>query len=179
VAHWGVAEGPCFTYSIGFLASSRRDLVQSFLGYLQHELGARVPDELLGDPGLTPAHAPLEIGDDHLAHVTRTLGAIRFGRADIEDFLGRFLTLPKPRVRFAPGRSRGRMIALALPSRALVRGRRIYLNGEAFPRSPALDRLAWERRAPLSSLRGKDREIVAGWLEAGWVERSTASTRAP
>ena len=34
VAHYGVAEGPCFTYSIGFLAPSHVELVQSFLGYL-------------------------------------------------------------------------------------------------------------------------------------------------
>src|SRR5215468_8721091 len=33
VAHDGVAEGPCFTYSIGFLASSHADLHRHFFSY--------------------------------------------------------------------------------------------------------------------------------------------------
>jgi 50S ribosomal protein L16 3-hydroxylase len=52
VAHLGVAEGPCFTYSIGFLAPTHAELVQSFLGYLGEALR---PDGIYQDPDLAPA----------------------------------------------------------------------------------------------------------------------------
>jgi 50S ribosomal protein L16 3-hydroxylase len=64
VARWGVAMGPCFTYSIGFLAPSHTELVQGFLGYLGEVLGAGLdPDALYEDPDLLPQDEALEIGD--------------------------------------------------------------------------------------------------------------------
>ncbi len=55
VAHAGIAEGPCFTYSIGFLAPSHGELVQSFFEYLGASLGAGVdPDARYQDPDLRP-----------------------------------------------------------------------------------------------------------------------------
>ncbi|MGZ3441329.1 MAG: cupin domain-containing protein, partial [Polyangia bacterium] len=47
VAHHGVAEGPSFTYSIGFLAPSHEELVHSVLGYLGHALAPRLDPEAL------------------------------------------------------------------------------------------------------------------------------------
>ena len=40
VAHHGVAEGPCFTYSIGVLAAAHADLHRNFFNYLGELLGA-------------------------------------------------------------------------------------------------------------------------------------------
>src|SRR5262245_23241965 len=88
VAHQGVAEGPCFTYSVGFLAPAHADLIQGFLGYLGASLGAEVgPDAHYRDPGLTPPKDPLEIGDAMLARVTTLLGGIRWNGALVSDFL--------------------------------------------------------------------------------------------
>ena len=70
VAHHGVAEGPCFTYSIGFLAPSHAELYRSFFSYLGALLGANVGSggAIYQDPDLTSAAAtPLEIGDAMVA----------------------------------------------------------------------------------------------------------------
>src|SRR6516165_2526851 len=72
VAHWGVAEGPCFTYSIGFLAPSHPTLVESFLGYLWHAIGPALdPDALLRDTLRVPPRRSLELPDGMLAEVAR------------------------------------------------------------------------------------------------------------
>jgi 50S ribosomal protein L16 3-hydroxylase len=154
VAHLGVAQGPCFTYSIGFLAPSHGDLIREFLGYLGAALGgAADPDARYADADLTSARRSLEVDDAMVDRVVSILEPIRWDRADIGDFLGRFLTRPKPRAVFVPpsrplseeglarrlGR-RGRL-ALALPSRGLVRGSRLFLNGEAHPARRATVRL--------------------------------------
>jgi 50S ribosomal protein L16 3-hydroxylase len=146
VAHHGVAEGPCFTYSIGFLAPSHRELVGGFLGYLAESLvESTAEDALYEDPDLKPAKDALEIGDAMVKRVSAVIGRVDWGEAAVGDFLGRFLTRPRPRVRFeTPARSialdafarrlggRGRL-SLALPSRGLFRKGRLFLNGEGYP----------------------------------------------
>lgn len=142
VAHHGVAEGPCFTYSIGFLAPTHRELVQQFLGYLGPARAADLDAEaLLADPDLRPARRPLALGAQMLDQVIGILDGIRWDSDDVADFLGRFLTMPRPHVRFVPPRrplsqadfarrlrARGRLL-LALPTRGLVHGKRLFLNG--------------------------------------------------
>src|SRR5215831_10014961 len=124
VAHHGVAEGPCFTYSIGFLAAAHADLHRNFFSYLGELLGANVdPGAMYRDPDLTSsAAAPHEIGDAMVAQVAAVVGTARFGAADVGDFLGRFLTRPKPQVRFAaPARPIDRA---AFDRRVVGRGKR-------------------------------------------------------
>ena len=144
VAHWGVAEGPCFTYSIGFLAPSQDDLIQSFLGYLGSALSSTIDREaLVTDDARRLQKNPLDLPAAMIDKVAGVLGAVRWDPSLVEDFLGSFLTRPKPHVRFAPPtrplapepfarrlRGRGRL-TLALPTRGLVRRGRLYLNGEA------------------------------------------------
>src|SRR3954454_8291601 len=63
VAHFGVAEGPCFTYSIGFLAPSHGELLQNFLEYLGAARGAQAaPDARYHDPDLAPTTRPFQLG---------------------------------------------------------------------------------------------------------------------
>jgi 50S ribosomal protein L16 3-hydroxylase len=145
IAHRGVAEGPCFTYSIGFLAPSHAELVEGFLGYLGAALGARRSSEALyRDADLKAPRDPLEIGESMIAKVAAIVGQVEWDRAMLGDFLGRFLTRPKQLHTFArPARPpsqdafarrlrarRGRL-TLALPSRGLVRGASIFFNGDA------------------------------------------------
>jgi len=87
--------------------------------------------------------SPVEIGDAMVGRVEQLLAPVRqTSRDDVEEFLGRLLTGPKPHVVFpeAPKMSRGELlqrlgrpesIGLALPSRGLVRGQRVFLNGHA------------------------------------------------
>ncbi len=146
VAHWGVAhEGPCFTYSIGFVAPSHDALIQNFLIYLGQKLEATTdPAALYEDPRLVASAHPWRLGDDMVRSVESLLATVTWQRSEVEEFLGRLLTGPKPNVVFAPPRrplsqgawarrlsqrDRGRL-QLALPSRGLVRGDAIFLNGE-------------------------------------------------
>jgi 50S ribosomal protein L16 3-hydroxylase len=146
VAHHGVAvDGPCFTYSIGAVAPTVEGLLQNFLGYLSQKIEADVDmSAMYADPDLqAPAEGAAHvISDATVARVTRILDQVRFGPADVDEFLGRLLTGPKPTVEFdelprAPTVDdvrkhllRSGIVRLTLPSRGLVRGRRIFLNGE-------------------------------------------------
>lgn len=189
VAHLGVALGPCFTYSIGFLAPSHRDLVQGFLGYLGEVLEAGIdPDALYEDPDLRAQAEPLEIGDVMLDKVAAILGQIRWQGAAVSDFLGRFLTGQKPESAFpAPARplsagafarrlsGRGRL-ELALASRGLVRGDRIFLNGQAHTASPSMlalfKRLVHERALPLplsGEAGAQALSLLHDWYAAGYL----------
>jgi 50S ribosomal protein L16 3-hydroxylase len=186
VAHWGVAEGPCFTYSIGFLAPSHPTLVESFLGYLWHAIGPALdPDALLRDTLRVPPRRSLELPDGMLAEVARVVGAVRWDARTVEDFFGRFLTSPR-RVAFtAPARPiagdafaqrlrKGGRLTLALPSRGLVRRRRIYFNGESHAADRATLKLFEElvTARALTLPRSADARLVAlmhAWYVAGWL----------
>jgi len=196
VAHHGVAEGPCFTYSIGFVAAAHADLHRNFFSYLGELLGANVdPEAMYRDPDLTSAAAaPHEIGDAMVARVAAVVGTARWSAADVGDFLGRFLTRPKLQVRFAaPARpidraafdrrvrgSRARRLELALPSRGLLRRGRLYLNGGAHvPRRaalPSLRALLAERALslPLPRALGDDATLALlhAWYAAGYLRVS-------
>jgi len=195
VAHHGVAEGPCFTYSIGFVAPSHADLYRSFFSYLGALLGENVdPRAIYQDPDLaSAAAAPHEIGDAMVARMAAVVGGARWSAADVADFLGRLLTHPKPQVRFAaPARpldraafarqvlGRGghaRRLALALPSRGLVRRRRLYLNGEAHAAGraalPSLRVLLAARALPLPLPRALADDatlaLLHAWYAAGYL----------
>jgi 50S ribosomal protein L16 3-hydroxylase len=195
VAHHGVAEGPCFTYSIGFLAAAHADLHRNFFSYLGELLGANVdPAALYRDADLTSAAAaPHEIGDAMVARVAAVVGTARWSAADVGDFLGRFLTRPKPQLRFAAparpidraafdrrvvGRGKPARLTLALPTRGLVRRGRLFLNGEAYlpPRAtlPSLRALLADRALPLPLPRAVTTDatlaLLHTWYAAGYIQ---------
>ena len=191
VAHHGIAEGPCFTYSIGFLAPSQGELVQAFLGYLAEVLEHRLdPRAIYEDPDLTPAADPLAIGDPMLGRFRGALGGIRWDRGDVEDFVGRFLTRPKahnvfpaPRRPLAEAafvrRLRGRgQLALALPSRGLVRPGQLFFNGEAHRADRATLRLFAQLvrgrslSLPLAPPPPLARRLLYAWWRAGFLTLS-------
>jgi 50S ribosomal protein L16 3-hydroxylase len=192
VAHWGVAEGPCFTYSIGFRAPTHGELLQSFLEYLGATLGARAdPDARYEDPDLRPQREPLEVSVAMVDKVEEVLGGVCWDRPAIADFLGRYLTRPKPRQRFVPPErpmaldvfarrlcARSGRLALALPTRGLVHRGRIFLNGDAFsPRRPTshlFKQLVGSRSLPLPLPRLNDETLALlhRWYAAGYLRLS-------
>ncbi len=163
VAHHGVAETPCLTWSVGFRAPSDGEIVAGFLDYLHERVH---PAGHYADPGAPPARHAGEVPPRLLAHVSKALGRIRWGARDAREFTGRHLSEPKPHVYFVPPRralgrerfverARSRGLALDPRSRLLFSGTMFFLNGERVdvpPRArPATRRLADRRRLPPAS----------------------------
>jgi len=154
-AHDGVAVGECTTYSVGFRTSPTQELAENFLAFLQDRL------DLSGryaDPGLAPAKHAAEISPDMVDQVAAMLDRIRWDRGAVRDFLGEFLTEPKPHVFFDPPErplSRSRFVRMAamrglrldLRTQFLFAGNRFYLNGEGLPAVAAADRAGLRRLA--------------------------------
>src|SRR5262249_37175859 len=101
-AHEGTALDACTTCSIGFRAPSRTELASEFLAWLG--LRADLPG-LYADPGLRPAVNAAEIPRGLVLTAARAVRALRWTEKDLTEFVGSYLTAPKPRVAFArPGR---------------------------------------------------------------------------
>jgi 50S ribosomal protein L16 3-hydroxylase len=167
VRHDGVALDECYTYSIGFRAPRGAELGAAFLDWL-HERG--LPDAAYRDPGLAPALRPARIPAGMLAFCEKVLARIRWSRRDVVEFLGRYLSSPKPHVVFRPGRSRGRHVRLDAKTGLLYFGARFFINGEPLTvRHPRLLReLADRRQADLERLAPLAR-LIAEWRRAGYV----------
>jgi 50S ribosomal protein L16 3-hydroxylase len=189
VAHFGVAEGACFTYSIGFLAPTRAELVESFLGYLGAARAVEVdPDARYEDPDLKLQREPLDVSDAMVERVAAAIGEVAWDAADVGDFLGRFLTRPRPRALFRKParpmtmtelarrlRAKRGQLSLALPTRGLLRQGRLYVNGEAYaPRQQALAllrQLFRQRTLPLPvSADERTLGFLHEWYAAGYLE---------
>ena len=175
--HDGVALDPCFTCSIGCRAPRGAELAAGFLDYL-HERG--LPDASYRDPGLRATRHPAQIGRDAVGFAERQLARIRWSRADVEDFLGRFLSTPKPNVVFSRtarpfrGNFERKTIQLHPKTQLLYRGPRFFINGESFVPRPgqraALAELADRRRAPGKRLaRAGLERLILDWHRAGFL----------
>lgn len=138
-AHNGIAVGECMTYSIGFRTPTAQELGAEFLGWLQERVCL---DEVYADPDLQPQTNSAEIGAPMVDQVAAMLARIRWDRSQVADFLGHYLTEPKPHVFFDPPeealpparfRDRVKQAGFALDARSLLlfTSGRFYLNGEA------------------------------------------------
>ncbi|MGQ0511096.1 MAG: JmjC domain-containing protein [Betaproteobacteria bacterium] len=176
--HDGVALDECVTCSVGMRAPQGDELAAAFLDYL-HERG--LPGAGYRDPGLAPATRPARIDPGLLAHAQRQLARIRWTRREVEDFLGRHLSLPRPHTVFAsrreppPGRLARSTVVLDPKTRMLYRGKRVFLNGESWtPGAIALRHLAAlaDRRhaagGPLA--RAGLQRLVYDWYCAGALD---------
>jgi 50S ribosomal protein L16 3-hydroxylase len=139
VAHDGIAESECLTWSIGFRAPSDAELVAGFLDFLRDRL---VPEGHYGDAGAAVARNPGAIPRSLERHVERLARSIRWNPLEVREFTGRLLTEPKPQVYFTPPRkplartafvraASRRGLALDPGSRLAFSGTMFFLNGEA------------------------------------------------
>jgi 50S ribosomal protein L16 3-hydroxylase len=137
-AHNGIAVDECMTYSVGFRAPSTQEIVTQFLIYLQDRL--QLPG-IYQDPDLQAQAHPAQISETMLTQMEQMIQQLTWTRADIADFLGRYLTEPKAHVYFNPPDDMPgfeafceqvvrRGIRLAPQSRMLFHENRFYLNGE-------------------------------------------------
>ena len=91
VAHDGIAEGDCMTFSIGMRAPAQSELLLD----LAEHLAEQMPEtRRYGDPDLAPARRAGEIDAASLARVRQTLGplAATLPTPELADWFGRFIT---------------------------------------------------------------------------------------
>lgn len=147
LAHWGIAVSDgkidCMTYSIGFRAPKNQELATEFLGYMQDKLNK---DQLTiagmyEDADLCLQEHAAEISADMVTKVAEILKKIQWSNVDVADFLGSYLSEPKPDVVFDANKKISLAnfnkslakygITLDLKSQMLFTGNTFYLNGEA------------------------------------------------
>ncbi len=115
-----------------------------------------------------------------LAFAERQLARIRWGRGDVADFLGRYLSAPKPNVVFASNRGysgsiKGKTIVLHPKTQMHYLGDRIFINGEVLrparlAQRRALAALADQRCAPGRALaRAGLERLILQWHQAGFL----------
>lgn len=137
-AHNGIAKGECMTYSIGFRAPSYQELATQFLVYLQDHCDV---SGMYQDPDLKLRTHPAKISSAMLRRTGEALDKIKWTPADVERFMGIYLTEPKPHVFFKrpsqpvteqefARRAEQEGLELDLKSRMLWKGSNFFLNGE-------------------------------------------------
>jgi 50S ribosomal protein L16 3-hydroxylase len=133
VAHHGIAEGPCMTWSVGFRAPAWRDLMAAWLDARYESLP---PDSRYGDAGLPVQDNPGEITCEALDRLISGLReAMNAGDRELAHWLGCHLTEPKAELleRLMPPEPRSVQDA----RRVLARASTLERHGAA--------RLAWIR----------------------------------
>lgn len=180
-AHEGVALDECFTYSVGFRAPAFTELASQFLQDFADRL------ELPGryeDAGAAPVTTPGRLPARLVEASCKALSRIRWTHGDVEAFLGRFLSEPKPQVFFDPPahalserelRHRLGRHSLRLHGKSLMiySAHTVFLNGETyqFPRGvpPLLRELADRRAVQGTDLPSAMVALLREWHASGYA----------
>ena len=181
-AHHGIAQDDCMTYSIGFRTPAYQELAEQFLVYLQDRVAL---GGMYADPYLKKQKHPSEISTAMLRQVEQGIAQVRWDKEDIANFLGCYLSEPKPHIFFdAPKRplspakfrqtiqKRGAM--LTLKSQMLCHAGWVFMNGEAHWTDsrdyPLLRTLADERESPaLKGCSAGAIELLYQWYLDGYI----------
>ncbi|WP_205700373.1 ribosomal protein uL16 3-hydroxylase [Crenobacter intestini] len=180
-AHYGVALEPGMTYSIGFRAPTTQQLATEFLVYLQDRVCL---DGRYADPGLLQQRTPARIPDAMVDQVAELLSQVRWDRSTVADFLGHYLTEPKPHV-FYEGPDEeldedafaeavaAHGVVLDAKTQLLYGGGVLYCNGErlegADPSVVEWQQLANQRRlAPVQAGHDMLEVLYQGYLDGYW-----------
>lgn len=194
-AHDGIAEGECMTCSIGFRAPAYRELAGHFLAWLSEtvedneDLGGRY-----ADAGERAAKHPAQLPAGMAKAVAQRLKAMQWNSAMVSEFIGTYLSEPKPTVEFAEvpdiamrqyaklARMHG--VVLAPGSIALYDGTHFFLNGEAYEPPPDLARwlhkLADYRQLTAAEIKACAElpdllDTFHHWTLEGWLQLSPAA----
>jgi 50S ribosomal protein L16 3-hydroxylase len=181
-AHNGIAEDDCMTYSIGFRTPAYQELAEQFLVYLQDRIQV---EGMYADPDLKAQKHPSEIGAAMLDQVERAIKQVRWDREDIANFLGCYLSEPKPHIYFdSPERPLSEAkfrqsvlkqgVELDLKSQMLCHAGWIFFNGEAFEAAQSdyqlLRQLADTRELPAGTdIPDACAELLYQWYLDGYL----------
>ena len=142
VAHNGIAETECLTWSVGFRAPSTQELSIAFLDYLRDSL--QLPGQY-ADCDMKSTRHPAKIDfamHRRFANLLNGVQKVSRSKANIRQFTGRYLTEPKAHVVFdAPDMplSADAFCKLALrygleldlKTRVLYDDKHVFINGDA------------------------------------------------
>ncbi|GGJ84323.1 ribosomal protein uL16 3-hydroxylase [Pseudomonas matsuisoli] len=92
LAHFGIAETECLTYSIGFRAPSAAEVLTHFTDFLAQFLS---DEERYTDAGLAPANDPHEIQKDALDRLKSLLSEHMNDERLLLTWFGQFMTEPR------------------------------------------------------------------------------------
>ena len=181
-AHNGIAEDDCMTYSIGFRTPSYQELAEQFLVYLQDRIEV---NGMYADPDLKAQKHPSEIGSAMLGQVEQAIKQVRWDKEDIANFLGCYLSEPKPHIFFdSPQRPLSEAkfrqavqkqgVELDLKSQMLCHAGWIFINGEEFEAGkddyPLLRELADHRELPAATdISDECAELLYQWYQDGYL----------
>ena len=154
----------------------------AFLDFL-HEKG--FADTIYADRNRQPARHPAQIDRHLLEYAATTIGAIQWTKAEVAEFLGRYLSEPKQHVVFEPPvpplprenflrKLTNACARLDARTRMLTLGGRIYINGtgHAVPARArsALQALADSRQSHGASLASaRVNQLVYDWYCQGFL----------
>jgi 50S ribosomal protein L16 3-hydroxylase len=185
--HEGVADGECISFSIGFRAPSRHEFLAAYLSAASDSPAG--PDPRFSDRGRVAAKRPGELPADLVEQLQTWARTWRPTTAEIDRFIGCYLTEPPPSVWFdGPERplsdaafdraAATRGLRLDRCTRMAWRGMRLFINGECI--DPPAGIRGWVRRlADVRSLSAADvsaalanaslAELLRAWYAAGWL----------
>lgn len=92
IAHYGVAEGECMTFSIGCRAPSKKDVLGAIL---EQALMDADPDDRYADPLLGQDASIAGLGEDVVAWAAGALKEFTADREALRDMLGTILSQPR------------------------------------------------------------------------------------
>ncbi len=181
-AHNGIAEDDCMTYSIGFRTPAYQELAEQFLVYLQDRICV---EGMYADPELKTQAHPSEISAEMLNQVEGAIKQVRWDKEDIANFLGCYLSEPKPHIFFDSPESelspskfkkqfKNKGLELDLKSQMLCHAGSIFMNGEATQVTdenyPVLRELADHRTlAAQSACSDELLELLYQWYLDGYL----------
>lgn len=181
-AHEGTAVGECVTLSVGFRAPRAYELA---LAYLEELAVSTDYGELLSDADLAATATPARLDDAIVARYRRLIETLDWHHADFAEFLGIYLSEPKPQTEFdAPLTPLRRMVfaqrarvgglRLNAKTRALYRRRQFFMNGDhalvPATDSAALAKLANFRQVGPFNWAEETITLLYSWYIDGFLE---------
>ncbi len=179
--HDGVAAGACMTASIGFRAPRAGELAQALmLGVADAAADAPDGGALYSDRASAATATPARIPSAMESFARAAWQRAHRDPQALQRALGQWLSEPKARVWFEPGRQTpalgARTLELNRRTRMLYDAHHVYINGESVRAAErdaqCLRRLADTRVLPAADVRRLSkgaRTIVQQWLSSGWI----------